>query len=62
MTPPNKERLTNQDDLYDTDADQPEVLYDEDSQYQNEHKPSQAEGDRETVEEDLKDKSAADSS
>lgn len=51
MTPPDKKQ-----DLYDADADQPEVLHDEDTMREADELPSQAEGDRETVEENLEEK------
>lgn len=38
---------------HDADPSQPEVLHDKDSQFDPNELPSQAEGDRETIEKDL---------
>lgn len=55
MTPPTRQHHDNPNEPYD-DASQPEVLYDKKNPKPEQQKPSQAEGDRETVEEDLEDK------
>lgn len=43
-------------DLYDADADEPEVIYKDGSFREVDELPSQAEGDLETIEEDLEQK------
>ena len=55
MDPNQKRNDKDRDDLYDVPASEPERPYSEETDYQEEP-PSQAEGDRETIEADLKDK------
>jgi hypothetical protein len=50
MYTPDKERQHEPGGLYKSDADEPEVLYDEEHPNKPEEQPSQAEGERETDE------------
>jgi hypothetical protein len=62
MNDPKQESRTGQksgggeEDVYDVDASEPEVLKKQSQNKLPEEKPSQAEGDRDTVEADLKQK------